>query len=507
MDKFSDHNRVGKVYLVGSGPGNPGLLTVRARSLIDSCDVIVYDRLIGKILLDEIHANLESIYVGKTPGKESYSQEQINEILIEEANKGKRVVRLKGGDPFVFGRGAEEAIALRSASIPFEVVPGVTSAISAPGAAGIPVTNRGSASYFSVVTASENSSKEETDVDWKSLAQGKQTLIILMGSKKIDSISENLINLGRSPQTPASVIQSATLPEQNQVYGTLSTISEEARRGNISAPSVFIVGEVVSVAAEISQQNILPLYQKKILVTRSREQASALSALLSEMGAIPIEAPTIRCIPPANFDELDNAMSNLNRFDWVIYASTNSVEYFFQRLFANGLDVRSLAGLKIAAIGGSTKEALTARGVIPDLVPKNSSSKSLVDAFRLEGNSEDSVLLPRPKIATDILPKGLCQLGFNVESVEAYVTEIPYESGDYIKSLFLKGVDIVTFTSSSTVRNLFATGVTIPEDCVTACIGPMTAKTLQEFDVKPDVVADVHDVNGLAKSIVGYYQT
>ena len=251
MDKFSDHNRVGKVYLVGSGPGNPGLLTVRARSLIDSCDVIVYDRLIGKILLDEIHANKEAIYVGKTPGKESYSQEQINEVLIEEANKGKRVVRLKGGDPFVFGRGAEEAIALRSASVPFEVVPGVTSAISAPGAAGIPVTNRGSASYFSVVTASENSSKEETDVDWKSLAQGKQTLIILMGSKKIGSISENLINLGRSPQTPASVIQSATLPEQNQVYGTLSTISEAARRGNISAPSVFVVGEAVSVAAKL----------------------------------------------------------------------------------------------------------------------------------------------------------------------------------------------------------------------------------------------------------------
>ena len=204
MDKFSDHNRVGKVYLVGSGPGNPGLLTVRARSLIDSCDVIVYDRLIGKILLDEIHTNKESIYVGKTPGKESYSQEQINEILIEEANKGKRVVRLKGGDPFVFGRGAEEAIALRSASVPFEVVPGVTSAISAPGAAGIPVTNRGSASYFSVVTASENSSKEETDVDWKSLAQGKQTLIILMGSKKIDSISDGFIYMVSSSSITGS---------------------------------------------------------------------------------------------------------------------------------------------------------------------------------------------------------------------------------------------------------------------------------------------------------------
>ncbi len=508
MTKVDSTQKTGKVYIVGAGPGDPGLLTVRGRELLSMADVIVHDRLVGPGVMGLIEETSTLIDVGKSPGDDELTQDDINDILLKEASKGKNVVRLKGGDPFVFGRGGEEATALSQGEISFEVVSGVTSAIAGPAAAGIPVTNRGDASYFTVVTASEDPSKTNSGIDWQNLAIGRQTIVVLMGSRQIGSISRVLIEGGRSRRTPAAVIQSATLPTQKQVVGTLENIENLASLEGITSPSVFVVGEVARFSHPLASGNSRPLSGKRILVTRSRSRASKFSRMLAELGAEPVEIPVIKSEPPDSFVPLDTAIAEIDKFEWMVFASVNAVEFFFSRLSLINVDARYLYHLKIASIGPATSKALNERGILPDLVPSSANSDSLVEGFEQQGIKDRSVLLPAPEESPDTILKGLSHLGCNVTRITSYKTAMPDSSKSLIDSVFRQGVDMVTFTSSSTVRNFLAlTDGTIPPGVNVACIGPVTSSTAEQLGLIPDIVSVQHTIDGLVSSIVDYYNS
>ena len=507
MSRPAKTKKIGKVFLVGAGPGDPGMLTIRGWEALSLADVVVHDRLVGKGIIESLPAGKKIIDVGKWPRRPGLGQDEINRILIAEALLGFKVVRLKGGDPFVFGRGGEEAIALAESGIPFEIVPGVTSAIAGPAYAGIPVTHRGYATSFTVVTASEDASNQGSSVNWEHIASGNQTIVILMGSKQIGDITKRLIKGGRSIDTPAAVIQSATLPTQREVIGTLADIEKLVCLAGISSPSTFIIGEVVNVSHIISTESSLPLHGKRILVTRSRAQAGSLTKMLTELGAVSVEIPAISSEPPDNFNELDNSISQLERFQWLVLASVTAVEFFFDRLEYLNLDTRHLSSVKVASIGPATRRALKDRGIEPDFVPDRAVSSSLVEGFKKKGIKDCVVLLPSPEKSPDTIRKGLIELGCDVTRVTAYKTTMPLESESLVSSAFKEGIDMVTFTSSSTVSNLISiVGGVIDSKVSVACIGPVTADTARQFGLFPDIVADEHTIEGLISAIVSYYE-
>ncbi len=505
---MSDERIVGKVFLVGAGPGDSGLVTRRGAYLIEQADVIIYDRLVGSDILDLAADSTELINVGKTPGKSSISQSNINNLLIDEAKKGKTVVRLKGGDPFVFGRGAEEAAALSEQGINFEVVSGVTSAIAGPGSAGIPVTDRGKASYFTVVTASESPGKTDSDINWDAIAKGNETVIVLMGSKNIDEISKVLIEGGREPSTPAAIVESATMANQREIFGMLANIGELAALSRISAPCVLVIGEVVDSAKKLQLRTNFPLLGKRILVTRSRDQASKLSLALRDLGARVVELPTIAIGPIDDYTDLDVAIGNLSDYEWVIFSSVNAVNAFYSRLTQKGLDSRHFAEVKIGAIGPATCHALSLKGIAPDFIPPRAVSDSLISNFPHPRSDVQKILLPSPKVAPETIKLGLGKLGWSVHRVEAYRTVIPKESIKKAELILNEGLDMVTFTSSSTVTNLDAMIESgIPSDVYIACIGPVTAKTACDKGMKPDIIAEEHTIDGLVSAITFFYSS
>ncbi|MEC8891124.1 MAG: uroporphyrinogen-III C-methyltransferase [Chloroflexota bacterium] len=507
MTRPTKTKEIEKVFLVGAGPGDPGMLTIRGREVLSLADVVIHDRLVGRRIIESIPAETKITDVGKRPGGSGLTQNEINRLIISEASLGLKVVRLKGGDPFVFGRGGEEAIALAESGIPFEIVPGVTSAIAAPASAGIPVTHRGYAASFTVVTASEDFSNQGSSVNWEYIASGNQTIVVLMGSKQIGNIAKRLIKGGRQPDTPAAIIQSATLPMQKEVIGTLVDIERRACLAGLTSPSTFIVGEVVNISQIISIKSSLPLYGKRILVTRSRAQAGSLTKMLTELGAVSVEIPVIASDQPDDFNELDSAISQLARFQWLVLASVTAVEFFFDRLKHLSLDTRHLSNVKVASIGPATRQALKDRGIEPDFVPDRAISSSLVEGFKREGIRDCAVLLPSAEKSPDTIRKGLTGLGCDVTRVTAYKTTMPEGSESLVSSALREGIDMVTFTSSSTVTNLASiAGGVIDSKVSVACIGPVTADTARQFGLCPDIVSDEHTIKGLVSAIVSYYE-
>ena len=494
----------GTVFLVGAGPGDPGLVTLKGARCIESADVIVYDRLVSRQLLDHARPGAGLIDAGKVPGGGGSTQDSINSLLVSTAKQGKTVVRLKGGDPFVFGRGGEEAEALCVEGIPFEVVPGVTSAIAAPAYAGIPLTDRRLASSFTVVTGSQATDKLESQVQWSRLAKQEGTLVVLMGWRNLRDIVENLLEHGRPASEPVALIQWGTKPRQTTVVGTLSDIVDRAAMADLSPPVVAVIGPVVNLRERLRWFDNRPLFGKRVLVTRTRAQAGELSSLLRERGADAIELPAIETHPMEDFGELDRALGRVNSYDWVIFTSVNAVGVVFERLDGLGVDARAFGQAKVGAIGPSTAASLRQRGIVADLVPDTFTSDAVIEGLKAQGFTGGHVLLPRADIAGDALREGLSALGAKIDDVAAYRTVAAQDSTARAKDILSEGVDIATFTSSSTVTNLsdLVNGnLDGLSRAIIACIGPVTAATAREIGLKVDIVAREHTIAGLVEAL------
>ena len=496
----------GIVYLVGAGPGDYKLISVKAKEYIEAADVIVYDRLADSRLLAWAREDAEMIYVGKASSQHTMKQEDINQLLVDKCAAGKTVVRLKGGDPFVFGRGGEEALALVDHRLPFEVVPGITSAISVPAYAGIPVTHRAVATSFAVITGHEDPLKGESNMRWDKLSTGVDTLVFLMGVENLPHITAQLIANGRPADTPAAVIRWGTKPEQEVLVTTVGAAAEAVAKAGLKPPAIFIVGEVVNLREQLAWFDTKPLFGQTVLVTRAREQASVLTELLEERGARCIEAPAIKMIDPESFAPLDDAIACLDRYDWIIFTSTNGVDSFFRRLHHAGRDSRALAQAKVAAIGAQTAGQLEKFGIRADIIPLEFRAEGIVKALDGQIASGMKVLIPRAAVARDVLPVKLTELGATVTVAPAYRTVAGETDGKRIAGKLAMGeISLVTFTSSSTVTNLLELlgegGAELIRKAKVACIGPITAATCVEHGIRPDVIADEYTISGMVEAI------
>ena len=470
--------------------------------------MVIYDRLVDYRLVASAAETAEMIDTTRLSSEPSARQDSINALMVARAQDGKSIVRLKGGDPFIFGRGGEEAQALADEGITFEVVPGVTSAIAAPAYAGIPLTVRGVASTFTVVTGSEAPGKASENVPWDVLARQGGTLVVLMGWKNLPGIAETLIREGRPADTPAAVVQWGTEPYQRTVDGTLADIADRARDAELAPPVAIVVGEVVAQRRHLRWYDDRPLFGTRVLVTRSRSQSNELTDLLSREGAHPIEAPTIQVEPLEDHSELDAELAGLSGYDLVVFASTNAVDAVFRRLEGLTRDARAFGQARVAAIGASTSAALTRRGITADIVPDEFVSESVAKRLKSEDVAGKRVLLPRSDIGRDALATGLRDAGAKVHSVTAYRTVMPKDAGSRLRGVFSEGVDVVTFTSSSTVRNLVSLlegDLGSLQQATIACIGPVTAATAREVGLRPDIVAREHTASGLVEAIKGYF--
>ena len=500
----------GIVYLVGAGPGDPGLITQKGFRCLEKAQVVVYDRLLDPALLLAAPPSAERVFVGKERGRQALSQEEINRVLIDRAGAGLEVVRLKGGDPFVFGRGGEEALALTEHGIPFEVVPGVTSPVAAAAYAGIPLTHRGLSSNFTVVSGSEDPSKPDSAVSWEALARTGGTLVVLMGWAGMEGILDALRCGGMDPATPVALIQWGTWLKQKTVTGCLENIVDRGRQAGLEPPVIAVFGKVVELREQLRWFDHKPLWGKKVLITRSRSQASKLKELLEGLGATPIELPTIQTVPLDDYAELDAELDRLAEFSWVIFASVNAVESVFSRLEIkdHDRDARAFGAAQVGAIGPATAEALVRRGIIADYLPASSTSEAVVDELSERDWTDVPVLLPGADIGRDLLAQGLTRLGAQVTLVSAYRTVAAPEVGRLARETLDQGIDIVTFTSSSTVRNLLEalngdeSGL---KSSIIACIGPATANTARDLGLRVDLVAKKHNVQGLAECLVEHF--
>ena len=503
--------RQGIVYLVGAGPGDYKLISVRALEYIQIADTIVYDRLADDRLLNAARPDVELIYVGKASSDHTMGQEDINQLLVDKAKEGKIVVRLKGGDPFVFGRGGEEALLLVENQVPFEIVPGITSAIAVPAYAGIPVTHRGIATSFAVVTGHEDPTKAESTIKWSHLATAVDTLVFLMGVENLPHITKNLIQHGRAANTPAAVIRWGTKPEQRVLVTTVGQAAAAVTAAGLKPPAIFIVGEVVTLRAKLAWFDQRLLFGKTVLVTRAREQASVLTAELETLGAQCIEAPAIKLVPPESYDELDGAIEVLPTYNWLIFTSVNGVDYFFDRLQKSKRDSRALGNARIAAIGAQTAAKLKEYGILADIVPLEFRAEGIVEALTDRIEPGMSVLIPRALVARDILPEKLREMGAKVDVVPVYRTLTGDTDGNMLAEKLKRGeIDLVTFTSSSTVTNLLSLlgsqGIELLKNAKIACIGPITAGTCIELGIHPHVIAEEYTIKGMVKVIMGMYE-
>lgn len=503
---------VAKVYLIGAGPGDPGLLTLRGRDLLASCDVIVYDYLAAPSLLSFAKKEAEIIYVGKKGGDHTLPQGRINELLISKAKEGKSIARLKGGDPYMFGRGAEEAEELLAAGIPFEVVPGVTSAIAGPAYAGIPLTHRAYASSVCFATGHEDPDKPEERHNWAALAKGTSTLVFFMGMKNLPDIVRKLTDNGMSPQTPAALVRWGTTPEHKSLATTLENLPEAAEQHGFSAPSLIVIGEVVRLHDTLNWFEQKPLLGKGIVVTRAREQASGIAAALTELGARVIEFPTIRIAPLEDYAPLREAICRISEYDWLVFTSVNGVAFFREQMQTLGLDARALAGVQVAAIGPATAEAVRGMGVIPDFVPELYVAESALSGLLSRGVSGRRILIPRAREARDVLPQGLKDAGAIVDVLPVYATEPCDDAKEQVLDLLEQGaVHALTFGSSSTVTNFLAQ---IPAETLKryptlryACIGPVTAKTLTDAGLPCHIQPASFTIPALVDAVAAYFAT
>jgi uroporphyrinogen III methyltransferase/synthase len=503
----------GRVYLVGAGPGDPKLISVRGMEAIQKADVIVYDRLANPRLLKHRRPEAELIFVGKLPDKHILKQEEINQLLVDLALQGKVVTRLKGGDPSVFGRVGEEAELLADNDVIFDIIPGITSSIAVPAYAGIPVTHRDFTSSFAIITGHEYPNKTYSSLDWEHLAKAIGTMVFLMGVANLEQICRELIRCGKPPEMPVALVRWGTWADQQTITGTLADITEKVREANFKSPAVIIVGEVVKLREKLAWIEKKPLFGRRVLVTRARSQASELVDLIDDMGGEAVEFPVIRLQPPSRpetIQALDLALDKLHEFDWVLLTSVNGVEYFFRRLREKGIDVRKMGKARIAAVGPKTAEALAERGIIADVLPAKYQGEGILEAIQADLKAGQKVLLPTADLARDYLPAKLKELGLEVTEVDVYENVLTTEDGEEIIHLLQnQSIHIITFTSSSTVTNLLVAlrqlGVEEPlsllQGVEIACIGPKTAETASQCGLPVTYLAEEATVASLVQSI------
>ncbi|HEY5753023.1 MAG TPA: uroporphyrinogen-III C-methyltransferase [Chthoniobacterales bacterium] len=504
MKSSAKSQKPGICHLAGAGPGDIGLVTLRTKECVEQADVIVYDYLSNPEILSWAKPEAVLVYAGKKAGAHTLTQEEINTVLVHETAAGKRVVRLKGGDPFVFGRGGEEALALADARLPFEIIPGVTSAIAAPAYAGIPVTHRGIAVQTTFFTGHEDPTKPETQLDYASLARNGGTKVLLMGIERLEAITGEMIAKGASKDMPVALVRWGTTPKQETLRGRLENVAQLAREQGFSAPAIAIFGEVVNLRQNLRWFDNRPLFGKRIVVTRSRKQAGALSAELRALGADVLEIPTIRIEPPANLREFAELVRDAHQYDWLVFTSPNAVEAFFDLFYRIYGDAREIGGVRIAAIGPATAKRVADYRFKVDLQPDEFVAEGIIKVFQAEGDIENlRFLLPRAEVTREILAPALTKLGAIVDEAIAYrtVPETLDRTGAFAR--FQKeGADVITFTSSSTVEYFLAMKPAFPPDVQLASIGPVTSQTLREHGLKPHIEATQHDIPGLVKAIL-----
>ncbi len=523
---------VGIVYLVGAGPGDPGLLTLRAREVLGRADVVVFDHLANPELLALASPKAKRIYAGKQAGAHTLSQDRINRLLANEARRGRRgkvVVRLKGGDPFIFGRGGEEAEWLAAAAVPFEVVPGVSSGYAAPAYAGIPVTHRAAASSVAFIAGHEdpekgargvvvdarrsasNAAGELSSLHWHQLATGVDTLVFFMGVRNLPIITSKLITHGRPARTPVAVIRWGTRLDQQVVTGTLTDIAARVEEAGLEPPALTVVGDVVALREKLCWFEKRPLFGRRIVITRARDQASALRRALEELGAQVIELPTIAIADPRSWRGLDRAIRRLHQYDWVLFTSANGVRRFFDRLVAARKDVRALGSARLCAIGPATAKELAGYGLRPDVVPNEYRAEGIVQALKKYDLRSKKILLPRAHVARDVVPSELGRLGAKVDVVDAYRTVLPPESKKLAREIFGNSrPEMITFTSSSTVENLAALlGVRSLKKILAgvkiASIGPITSRSIRRFGCRPAIQAKRYTIPAIVEAIQEYF--
>ncbi|MEN6463782.1 MAG: uroporphyrinogen-III C-methyltransferase [Syntrophaceae bacterium] len=503
-------HKKGKVYLIGAGPGDPGLITVKGLKCLGEADVIIYDYLVSPELLRHARKDSRLLYVGKKGGEHSITQSELNKLIVEEAAKGVVVARLKGGDPFIFGRGGEEAEVLAGAKIDFEIVPGVTSAIAVPAYAGIPLTHRTFTSTVCFVTGHEDPNKEQTDIDWKGLS-GIGTLVFLMGVKNLPSIIKNLVEGGKSPQTPAALIRWGTTPDQQTITGTLEDIEKKAEEAGFRPPSIFVVGGVVSLRDVLGWFETKPLFGKGVVITRPIEQAHDFIELLAAEGARPIHFPTIKIEPPLYWTGLDEAIDNIELYSWLIFTSANGVRFFLRRLREKGRDIRDLKNIRICSIGPATAAMLKKMGIHVEMVPNEYISEGVIKSFSGIDVRGKKILLPRAEIARDIIPEELAKMGASVDVVTAYRTVQSGAKKSELQEHLDKGrVDVITFTSPSTVANfvhIMGKDFKLPEKVKIACIGPVTAAAAKKNGFRIDIMQNEYTIPGLVASIGEFFRS
>ncbi len=497
----------GIVYLIGAGPGDPGLFTLKGKMLLEQADVIVFDRLVGDEILSYAPREAEFIYVGKESGRHALSQDEINALLVEKARKGKRVVRLKGGDPFLYGRGGEEAVYIREQGLDYEVVPGITSAIAVPAYAGIPVTHRDATSSFAVITGHEKPDKTDSSINWNKISTGIGTLVFLMGVENLDYICSRLMENGREATTPVALIRWGTLPQQEVLTGTLDNIVQRVKEADFHPPAVIVVGEVVQLRDKLSWVERKPLWGKKIIVTRSRKQASGLAQKIRELGGTPLEFPTIEIVPEPDLTLLAHAFRQIQDYHWIIFTSVNAVEIFFEQMKLNNMDIRDLHGLKICAIGPATRKRLEDWGLKVQIMPDEYRAEGVLQALDGMLTKGDRVLMPRATGARDILPETLREMGLQVNEINIYSAALAAGETDMPDDIIKGRVDYLTFTSSSTVNNFVE--IMGPENISRlgehiriACIGPITADKARKLGFNVKIVAEKYTIDGLVQAIL-----
>jgi uroporphyrinogen III methyltransferase / synthase len=499
----------GKVYIIGAGPGEAGLITLKGIESLGEADVVIYDYLVSRDLLKHARGETRFIYAGKQGGAHTLSQWQINDLLVKEAKAGNVVARLKGGDPFIFGRGGEEAEKLAANDIIFEIIPGVTSAIAVPAYAGIPLTHRGLTSTVAFVTGHEDPTKEKSDIDWQALAN-IGTLVFLMGVKNIEKIVKELIDHGKPPKTPAALIRWGTTPRQEILTGTLSNISMFAKERKFAPPAILVVGKVVDLRNTLKWFDQKPLFGKGVVITRPEKQADDLARLLIKEGANPIHFSTIKIVPPPGWRALDAAIKKLEDYDWLIFTSANGVAYFFERLFAKNKDIRDLKGVKICCIGPATAKQVEGKGIRVDLVPKKFISEGILESFSGINLRGKKILIARAAKARDVLLDGLKKSGANVDVVAAYETVNSGKKKNELEELFKENqVDVITFTSSSTVNNfvkIMGRNFSLPKDIKIACIGPVTEATAARAGFSVDIHQEEYTMEGLVGALIDYFE-
>ena len=508
MTKFNSQN--GHVILVGAGPGDIGLLTLKGKYWLSRADVIIYDHLVNTNMMRFAADSTDLIYVGKKEGHATLSQDEINNLLIKKAQTGKIVVRLKGGDPFIFGRGGEEAQALKGASIRFTVVPGIPSPIGVSAYAGIPLTHRDHASTISIITGSNESGQENVKIDWEKIAGRSGTLVFLMGARKLPRIVGQLIKFKKNPNTPVAVVQWGTTSRQRTWTGTLGTIVEIAMKEKIKPPTLTIIGEVVNLKPATDWYETLPLFGKTFVITRAEAQAESFINMLEERGAEAFLYASIKTVPPDDWGPMDKSLEKLSDYNGLIFTSVNGVHYFLQRLKEKNKDIRDLKGVRVYAIGPKTKEAIYDLNISVDTVPENYVAESLIECIGKDNIDGKSFLLPRATVARDILPNTLREMGASIDVVSVYQTIAPKQSdSSFLRRLDEGSIDVITFTSSSTVINFLDRldkkyheklyGITI------ACIGPITQKTAEERGLKVSIVPDQYTLDGLISAIDNHF--